>query len=165
MTDEEELDEQDVPAGPADPSVWPGAEPKQAAFLTALVFSAGQKNKAAKLAVVARASHYRWLKESGTYRALFAEAMAQVVEVLEDECTRRAVNGVPKGIYFQGGKCGTEQVYSDGLMMFLLRGAAPEKYRERTELKGEVTHNLKFAGTMEDLLSTYRKLTQAEASA
>jgi hypothetical protein len=159
VTDEEDLDEQDAPAGPADPSVWPGAEPKQAAYLTALINTAGIRNQACKLARVSRSSHYRWLDESETYRGLFARAMQQVVDALEDECTRRAVDGVTKGIYFQGDRVATERVYSDGLMMFLLRGAAPEKYRERTELKGEVTHNLKFAGTMEDLLSTYRKLT------
>lgn len=46
-----------------------------------------------------------------------------------------------------------------GGKMFLLRGANPEKYRERTEVKGQVDVHHKFSGTMEELLATYRKLT------
>src|SRR5215468_7479743 len=64
--------------------------------------------------------------------------MRQVAEILEDEAIRRAVEGVPKGVHYQGQECGTETVYSDGILMFLLRGANPEKYRERTGVSGKV---------------------------
>jgi hypothetical protein len=122
------------------------------------VHCSGQHGKAAKAAKIARATHYRWLESDEVYRGLHKRAIAQVTVVLEDEAIRRAKEGVTKGIYFQGDRVAVERVYSDGLMMFLLRGAAPEKYRERTEHSGEVTHKHRFEGSLEDLLATYRQL-------
>lgn len=142
---------------------WPGAKPKQAAFLTALVFHAGQHGKAAKAAKIARQLHHYWLKTDEYYKGLHREAMTQVTEVLEDEAIRRAIEGQEKGVYYQGAQCGTEIVHSDGLMMFLLRGADPEKYRERSEVKGKVDVTHKFSGTMEQLLATYREIVSKEA--
>lgn len=137
--DEELLDDEleDESPSVSDASAWPGALPKQAAFLTALVFHGGQHGKAARAAGVARATHYRWMDVSEDYRILYKRAMEQVTVVLEDEALRRAKDGIPKGIYFKGEKVATERLYSDGLMMFLLRGAAPDKYRERTEHTGK----------------------------
>lgn len=164
--DDEELDEQldDQPLPPADPQIWPGAEPKQAAFLTALVLMAGRRSLAARAAKVARSTHYRWMETDANYKLLYERAMLQVVEVLEDEATTRAVEGVRKGIYFQGCRVATERVYSDGLMMFLLRGAAPDKYREKTEHSGAVDLNLRFKGSLTELLATYRELASEETA-
>ena len=156
MADEE--DEQ--LEAPAEWPSWPGAQPKQAAFLTALVINGGQRNKAARAAKIARSTHYRWMELDTQYQALYGKAMVQATEVLEDEAIRRAKEGTSKPIFYQGMKVGSETVYSDGLIMFLLRGAAPEKYRERAEVKGEVSVRHKFDGTMEELLATYRKLTR-----
>jgi hypothetical protein len=138
---------------------WPGATPKQAAFLTALIFHGGQIGKAAKSAKVARQRHYDWVDDQ-VYKALYDRAMVQVVGVLEDEAIRRAKEGVEKTVYYQGFPCGTEMQYSDAILMFLLKAAAPEKYRDRAEVKAEVDVTHKFSGTMEELLATYRKLTQ-----
>lgn len=52
-------------------------------------------------------------------------------EALEAEAFRRAVKGVKKDIFWQGGVCGTETVYSDMLLTFLLKGAKPDKYKDR----------------------------------
>lgn len=166
---EEELDfggggRSDPPAKTRKPA-WPGATPKQAAFLTALVFHAGQHGKAAKAAKIARQLHYHWLKTDELYKELHREAMLQVTEVLEDEAIRRAIEGQEKGVYYQGAQCGTEIVHSDGLMMFLLRAADPEKYRERSEVKGKVDVTHKFSGTMEELLATYREIVSKESHA
>jgi hypothetical protein len=139
MADEDE--QIDSPAE-SPQTTWPGATLKQAAFLTALVFHSGQIGKAAKSAKIARGSHYWWL-EQVEYKAHYDRAIAQVVGVLEDEAIERATVG-----------------HSDSLLMFLLKAAAPEKYRERAEVKAEVDVTHKFSGTMEELLATYRKLTQ-----
>jgi len=149
------------PEPAAEPN-WPGARPKQAAFLTALVFHAGHHGKAARAAHISRQSHYKWMKGDQHYRALHTEAMEQVTVVLEDEALRRSMEGTKKGVYYQGVQCGTEVVHSDGLMMFMLRAAAPDKYRERSEVKGSVDLNLKFAGTMEELLALYREVVSRE---
>ena len=152
-----EQEQDEVEVLPVGQEAWPGAEPKQAAFLTALVLRSGQFGKAARDAKINRATAYRWLGDEN-FEQLYKRAMLQVTQQLEDEAIRRATEGVTKGVYFQGTRVATERVYSDGLMMFLLRGAAPEKYRERTEVSGAVNHTHKFAGTMEELLATYRHL-------
>lgn len=156
MADEE--DEQ-LETPPADSQSWPGAEPKQAAFLTALVFFAGQHGKAARAAKISRHTPYDWLQTDENYQLLHAKAMARATQVLADAALRRCVEGVPRGVYFQGDRIATERVYSDGMTMFLLRAADREKYGDRTEVKGKVDVTHKFEGTMEELLMTYRKLT------
>jgi hypothetical protein len=54
------------------------------------------------------------------------------VQLLEDEAMGRAVEGVEKPISVNG-ELKTIREYSDTLLIFLLKGAAPEKYRERYE--------------------------------
>lgn len=160
MPDEDFLEEEEdeLEPEPAGQPNWPGAGPKQAAFLTALVNVSGQWGKAARLARISRSQPYRWLESDDTFAQLYKQAMAQVTQVLEDEAIKRATEGVRKGIYFQGGRVAVERVYSDGLMMFLLRGAAPEKYRERQDVTGTLNHRHKFEGTMEELLATFRAI-------
>jgi hypothetical protein len=142
---------------------WPGAERKQAAFLTALVTFRGHHTRAARAAKVGRASHYRWLEDE-TYKALYARAMAMVTTALEDEALRRAHDGIRKGIYYQGERVGNELVYSDGLMMFMLRAANPKKYRENHDHSGDVNHHLKFDGSLMELLSLYRRMSSSSDS-
>lgn len=51
-----------------------------------------------------------------------------VSDILEPEAQRRAIDGVKKDIYYKGKVVGFEQQYSDGLLQFLLKGNAPDKY-------------------------------------
>ena len=52
-------------------------------------------------------------------------------DVLEDEAVRRAKEGVEEPVY-QGGKLvGHVQKYSDTLLIFLLKGAKPQKYGDK----------------------------------
>ncbi len=44
---------------------------------------------------------------------------------------RRAVEGVIKPVFHQGKRVGTLRVYSDSLLMFLLRARRPEKFADR----------------------------------
>ena len=139
MIEEEDLEEQQQPEEglPADPTIWPGAQAKQAAFLTALVICGGNKVKAARAARISRTLHYRWHRDDANYRGLFADAELQAAEILEDEARRRAHKGLREPVFWQGEICGYKQVYSDSLMQFLLRGAKPEKYRERHTVTGK----------------------------
>ena len=148
---------------PADPNVWPGATAKQAAFLTAYVQTAGQRREASRAARISRTLHYHWLRHDQHFAQLFAGAQSQVVGALEDEATRRAFDGVDKPVFYQGRRCGRIREYSDTLLMFLLRGAAPEKYREQHEHRGEIQHHLKFDGRLENLLALYHQLTREGA--
>ena len=111
--------------------------PKKRAFLTALAHT-GNVTKAADIADIARSAHYQWLEADPVYAAAYEDAMEQAAERLEAEAKRRAVEGVEEPVFYQGKQCGVIRRYSDALLMFLLKGAMPDKYKERTstELTG-----------------------------
>jgi len=132
-----------------------GTKARQTAFLAAFCETASI-TRAAKAAKVHRRLHYDWLLDPG-YLLRFDRATDQATAILEDEAVRRANEGVPEFKYYKGQLCYRQKWnegtlrwerygkplavvrYSDALMMFMLRGLKPEKYRERTttELVGK----------------------------
>ncbi len=102
---------------------------KQANFLKALA-GVGNITKAAEIAGVDRTAHYRWLDDP-EYAERFEKAKEQAIEVMEAEAWRRGIDGVEEPVY-QGGKLvGVVRKYSDVLLIFQLKAAKPEKYRDR----------------------------------
>jgi hypothetical protein len=93
--------------------------------------------KAARWAKINRFTHYTWLKESEAYREAFKEAVPIAAQVLEDEAVRRAHDGLRKAVWHKGKVVGYETEYSDSLMICLLKGNLPEKYRDKWT--GELT--------------------------
>lgn len=77
--------------------------------------------------------HYEWLLSDPEYITRFKEAREQAVESLEREARRRAIEGTEQPVYWQGEQIGTIRKFSDVLLIFLLKGAKPEVYRERYE--------------------------------
>ncbi|MGC1273927.1 MAG: hypothetical protein WBC44_09485 [Planctomycetaceae bacterium] len=125
------------PAGPKKPKkpmIRPSAV-KQAAFLAAYA-ETGNISTAAKASKIERKTHWDWMHGDATYPERFEAAKEQAIETLEAEARRRAVEGVeePAG-WYKGKSCGTVRKYSNTLLIFLLKGAAPEKYRERVDNK------------------------------
>jgi len=74
---------------------------------------------------------FKWRYADPDFAARWQEAYEQGTDALEDEARRRAMQGVETPVYFAGKKIGELRKYSDALLMFLLRGRRPEKYRER----------------------------------
>jgi hypothetical protein len=72
--------------------------------------------------------HYYWLDTDPVYEAAFARAKDIAANTLEDEAIRRARDGVTRAVYHQGQVVGEELVYSDTLLIFLLKGAMPARY-------------------------------------
>lgn len=97
---------------------------------------------AEKAGLADRRQHYRWLKSDPRYRAAFAEVEAEAVDALELEARRRAQIGWDEPVYQGGKQVGSIRRYSDTLLIFLLKGARPEKYRERHEHQHDVTESL-----------------------
>lgn len=97
----------------------------------------GNVSAAAKLAEVSRRSHYEWLARDKRYAAAFEEAVDEAADRLETEARRRAVSGVADPVFYKGEKVGSIQKYSDTLLIFLLKGARPEKYAERHVVGGK----------------------------
>src|SRR5262245_28409092 len=64
------------------------------------------------------------------YAARFRQCRENAINRMKDEAYRRAVDGVEKNVYQHGHKVGTVREYSDNLLMFLLKGACPEEFRD-----------------------------------
>ncbi len=82
---------------------------------------------------IARSQPSRWRRRDPEFAQAYEEAKEIAAQNLEDEAYRRAVEGVDEPVYFKGAKCGAVTKYSDSLLTTLLKGAFPEKYRERYE--------------------------------
>jgi hypothetical protein len=77
--------------------------------------------KACEIADIARTTFYEWIKDDPEFKAAYEAAREEAVQVLEDEAIRRATIGG-----------------SDTLLIFLLKAARPQKYRDyvRQEVTG-----------------------------
>ena len=104
---------------------------KQKAFLAAYA-ECGCISYAARMAKCNRRTHYKWM-QGAAYAEAYAEAHEEACDALESEAWRRAVKGVPKPVYYKGKIVGTEREYSDILLMFLMKGWMPEKYRDNVK--------------------------------
>lgn len=118
----------------------------------------GNITRAAQLAKIHRSDHYAWMQDE-EYANAFAEANKEACEALEMEARRRAVEGVQKPVIYQGQLCRepkrdkhgelvrdkdgavifgpplTVREYSDTLLIFLMKGANPEKYRDNAKVE------------------------------
>lgn len=126
------------------------------AFLAAYA-GTGNISAAAKAAGIDRTAHYEWIKSDEAYREAFDVADAESVDLLEREARRRAAEGVDEPVIHQGQMMGawvtangetvapntpgatliplTIKKYSDTLLIFLLKGARPERYRDNARVE------------------------------
>lgn len=115
------------------------------AFLAAFRVN-GNVSRSADAAGVSRSRHYEWLDDDDDYKRAFADAEDEAGDKLEAEARRRAIEGVEEPVFgsmgngLGSGQVGTVVKYSDTLLIFLLKGARPEKYAERHNVKGSVKH-------------------------
>jgi hypothetical protein len=83
---------------------------------------------------VPRTVVYEWRSEDIDFKIGWEQAIDEAADLMEAEAWRRGVQGVTREIYHQGAVVGSEQVYSDALLIFLLKAARPHKFRERFEV-------------------------------
>jgi len=85
-----------------------------------------------------RMLHYRWLLEDPEYVTQFMVAKERGADALEDEAIRRAHEGMETDKTRPGpnGEPVVIRQYSDLLMIFLLKGMRPQKYRDNVEVTG-----------------------------
>lgn len=122
---------------------------KKRQFLAAFT-ETGTIVKAAEASNVGRTSHYRWLDPEDDemfdpdYVQAFKKAQKIATNRLEAEARRRAVKGVREPFFYKGEIVGHKIRYSDNLLMFLLKGNAPEKYKDRVEqnVNAELNHSI-----------------------
>lgn len=109
---------------------------KMKKFLVAFA-ECGNITKAAESAEINRNTHNYWLDNVPEYRDYFDLAKESAADKLEEEARRRAVQGVEEVVYYQGKEVGRQLRYSDNLLMFMLKGERPEKFKDRTEFTGK----------------------------
>jgi hypothetical protein len=102
-------------------------------FLDALAES-GNVSKAAAVAHITRPTAYalRNSPDAPDFTEAWEDALEEAGDLMELEARRRAVDGTQKPVFYQGDIVGHIREYSDTLLIFLLKAAKPEKYRERT---------------------------------
>lgn len=113
------------------------------AFIEALS-TTGNVKLACVAAGIGRTTVYTERKNNDGFAQSWDVALEEAADLLEDEARRRAVEGVAEPIIYKGKivtiadpETGIEtplilRKYSDTLLIFLLKGARPEKYRENT---------------------------------
>lgn len=110
---------------------------KKALFLETFRRS-GNIALSARAAQVDRSTYYRWCEHDDQFAAAAGAAVQEAADILEAEAWRRAVQGVKreKGVWHQGEQVGSEIAteYSDTLLIFLLKGVRPEKFRDRYDI-------------------------------
>jgi hypothetical protein len=100
-----------------------------ATFLTALRWGLHVRDAAAT-ALVSTVIAYRRRAEEPAFAEAWKKAQKVGTQEIEAEAMRRAYHGIEKPVLHKGKVIGYVREYSDRLMMFLLRGWKPEKYRE-----------------------------------
>jgi hypothetical protein len=114
------------------------------AFLGALI-ELGHVGRAAQAVKIDRRTIWYRRQVDAEFARAYEEAMGIAAQVLEDEAVRRARDGVRR-LKFNArtgepyvdpetGRAYVEHVYSDALLMMLLRLHFPERYRERQEVE------------------------------
>lgn len=77
---------------------------------------------------------YRWRETDVEFSISERQSRDAIADTLEAEAVRRAYKGVRKPVYQGGLLAGYVQEYSDALLMFMLKGLRPEKYRDRADV-------------------------------
>lgn len=95
---------------------------------------------ACKKAKVGRTTAYKTRDEDAEFAAAWAAALDDAADDMETEAWRRGKAGVLKPVYQGGKKVGSVREYSDTLLIFMLKGTRPEKYRDRQQI--DVTASL-----------------------
>lgn len=126
-------------------------EPRKIAFLLNLSVL-GNRTRAAKATGVSTVATWMWRRDDDVFRERYMEAMKMAAELHEDEMFRRASEGVLEPVYQGGALVGSVRKFSDTLLIFALKGAMPEKYKDRVEHSGEVTVAAKLKAARERAL-------------
>lgn len=117
---------------------------RKRAFLLAFA-EVGTISHACEVAKMSRECYYRWTREDSEFVEGYKLARESFIDRLEKEAYRRAHEGVDEPVFYKGELVTTVRKYSDILLMFLLKGAAPDKYRDNSklELSGKVGVEIK----------------------
>lgn len=121
---------------PTTPPITPDGPGWERAFITALA-NTGIVRAASQAAQVGRSTVYDRREASEAFAAAWDDALQEAADMMEAEALRRAVHGWQEPVYYKGKVVGHVLKHSDVLLIFILKAARPEKYRERYEHTGK----------------------------
>lgn len=98
--------------------------------------SHGLVNSAATTAGVTKRTVDRLRESSAEFDYAVETALEEAADELELEARRRAVEGVEKGVWYQGEEVGTELQFSDSLLTTLLKAKRADEFAERKQITG-----------------------------
>lgn len=105
-------------------------------------------SNAARAANVNRRTVYKWRDDDEHFAAEWDDALEEGTDLLEDEAVRRAYAGIEEPVgFFQGRSETMVKRYSDNLLMFVLKGRRPLKWKENISPDGggnsiNITYNV-----------------------
>lgn len=102
---------------------------KKQSFLAALALC-GNMSEAARISKIPREYIYKVLGKDMEFKQQVDDAMEQSFDLMEKEARRRAVEGYEEAVYQGGQQVGSLRRFSDTLLIFLMKGARPRKYRD-----------------------------------
>lgn len=108
---------------------------KREQFLAELALHEGDVSASCAAVGVGRRSMYDWREDDQDFAAAWDDVVEASTEKLEREAYRRAHDGVEEPVFYQGEVCGHVMKKSDTLMMFILKGRKPEKYRDNSKVE------------------------------
>lgn len=91
---------------------------------------------ACKAADIGYSTAHQWRKDDPEFAAQWLDAVEHGVDLLEDECRRRAYDGYDKPVFQGGEQVGVVREFSDTLMVLMMKGRRKAVFSERTELTG-----------------------------
>jgi len=136
-------------------------------FLEALAGTANVA-EACAAAAVGRSTAYSERKKNEPFRLTWESNVEVACDSLEREAWRRAAEGIAEPVFHRGELCGTIRRYSDLLLIFLLKGHRPEKYRDtfRHEIAGPGGGSIDVrVAARETLENSLARIAEAEAAA
>jgi len=127
-------------------------EEKKQLFLSHLE-STGIVKKALDKSGLALKTAYRHRKSDTKFCEEWDIAVDAAMDLLEGEAYRRAFEGVKEPVFRKNGQVGEVTKYSDPLIMFLLKGNRPAKYREKFDITKKVEVTIKAESLSSDMLA------------
>lgn len=134
----------------------------------------GKRTIVARIMGISLSAINQWCFRLKGFREEIEAAHEEYCERLEEEARRRACDGVVKDVYHHGEVVGQETQYSDKLLIKLLEGAKPGRYRrsERTvnhtggysiDVSGKVTVAVTIQQAVEAMEAKYGEDLEAVA--
>ena len=84
--------------------------------------------KVRKVFGIKRSALQRAREADPDFNQAILDAKEEGYDAMEEEAYRRAVDGVPKPVFYRGEECGSVQEFSDTLLQFMLKHCRPKKF-------------------------------------